>query len=94
MVSAAEFAELCGVTVQRIYELETDRRQAAADGARHPFPTPVVKGVWLKSAAERYAATRKRKPGRRRDGTSRGKAASTTRLRIEAQIGSDDEPNG
>jgi hypothetical protein len=62
-VSAAEFAELCGVTVQRIYELETHRRQAAADGARHPFPTPVVKGVWLKSAAERYAATRKRKPG-------------------------------
>ncbi|WP_435583366.1 hypothetical protein [Amycolatopsis thermoflava] len=63
MVSAGEFAELCGVTVKWIYKLEKERQAAAADGQAHPFPTPVVPGYWLKSAAEHFARSRKRKPG-------------------------------
>lgn len=63
MVSAAELAEMCGVSTQRIYELETERRKAAEQGREHPLPTPVVPGWWLRSAAQQYAANRKRKPG-------------------------------
>ncbi|ONI73091.1 hypothetical protein ALI144C_44895 [Actinosynnema sp. ALI-1.44] len=64
MVNTEQFAELCGVSRQRISELETIRRAAAADGQPPTgFPTPVVPGWWLKSAAERYATTRRRKPG-------------------------------
>lgn len=69
VVNVAEFAALCGVAPQRIYDLETERRAAADRGEAHPFPTPLAKGVWFKAAAERYAATRKTKrgpaPGRR-----------------------------
>lgn len=63
MVSAVELAELCGVTPARIYELEGERRKAAERGERHALPAPVVPGYWLKTVAEHYAATRKRKPG-------------------------------
>lgn len=64
MVNVKEFAALCGFTShQRIYELDTERRKAAEAGQTHPFPTPVVPGWWIKAAAERYAATRKTKPG-------------------------------
>lgn len=68
MVSATEFAELCGVTKQRIYELEHERRKAAEQGKPHRFPTPVVPGYWLRSAAEHYARNRPRRPGRPRRG--------------------------
>lgn len=63
MVSAAELSELCGVTPARIYELESERKKAESRGERHAFPAPVVPGYWLKTMAETYAATRKRKPG-------------------------------
>lgn len=63
MVSTAELAEMCGVSTARIYELETERRKAADAGERHAFPKPVVQGWWLKTAAEHYASTRRRKPG-------------------------------
>lgn len=64
MISAKQFAELCGFSShQRIYELETERRKAAERGEPHPFPTPIVPGWWILAAAERFAATRKRKPG-------------------------------
>lgn len=63
MVSTAEFAQMCGVSTQRMYELETARKKAAAVGKSHELPSPVVPGWYLKAAAERYAATRKRKPG-------------------------------
>lgn len=59
MVDAKRFAELCDVRVQRIYELEAERKA----GRRSDFPTPVVPGYWLATAAERFAATRSRKPG-------------------------------
>jgi len=63
MVSAQELADMCGVRVQRIYQLEAERQAAAEKGERHPLPKPVVPGYWLKAAAEHYAATRKRRPG-------------------------------
>ncbi|MBB4682953.1 hypothetical protein [Amycolatopsis jiangsuensis] len=64
MVNVKEFAALCGFSShQRIYELDTERRKAAEAGQLHTFPTPVVPGWWIKSAAERYASTRKTKPG-------------------------------
>lgn len=63
MVSAVEFAELCGVSKQWIYDLESKRAAAAKAGESLPFPTPIVPGWWIKAAAERFAATRKRKPG-------------------------------
>jgi hypothetical protein len=63
MVNTASFAELCGVSRQRISELETFRRAAAAKGDAYPFPQPVVPGWWLRSVAEHYAQVRKRKPG-------------------------------
>ncbi|TKG57949.1 hypothetical protein [Prauserella endophytica] len=66
MVSATEFAELCGVAKQRIYELETERKKAAERGKPHRFPTPVVPGYWLRSAAEHYARNRPRRAGRPR----------------------------
>ncbi|UUV34369.1 hypothetical protein NQK81_13240 [Amycolatopsis roodepoortensis] len=64
LVSAAEFADLCGVSPKRIYELETERRTAAEAGKPHPFPTPMARGVWLRAAAEQYARTRNTKAGR------------------------------
>lgn len=63
LVDAKEFAELCGVRKQWIYDLEHQRAAAAERGDTHPFPTPIVPGWWIKAAAERFAATRKRKPG-------------------------------
>lgn len=65
MVSAQELADMCGVRVQRIYQLESERQAAAEAGEQHALPRPVVPGYWLKSAAEHYAATRKRTPGPR-----------------------------
>jgi hypothetical protein len=60
MVNAAEFAELAGYkTRQAIYQLESDR----ATGKRSGFPAPVLDGYWLRSAAEHWARTRRRKPG-------------------------------
>jgi predicted DNA-binding transcriptional regulator AlpA len=44
-----EFAELCGVKRARLYQLRD------TDGA---FPQPVARGVYLRVAAERYAANR------------------------------------
>lgn len=66
MVPVEQFARMCGVSVQRIYELETERRAAAAEGREHALPAPVVPGWWLRSAAEHYAANRRRRPGRPR----------------------------
>ncbi|MBK1785122.1 hypothetical protein [Prauserella cavernicola] len=66
MVSATEFAELCGITKQRIYELETERKKTVEQGKTSRFPTPVVPGYWLRSAAEHYAKNRPRRPGRPR----------------------------
>jgi hypothetical protein len=63
MIDVKAFAQLCGVATQRIYELETERRKATAEGRSHPFPPPVVPGWWLRSAAEHYAQTRRTKPG-------------------------------
>jgi len=63
LISTAEFAELLGVTVQRVYELEHERRKADQVGREHIFPRPVVRGYWLRAVAERYAAIRRRKPG-------------------------------
>lgn len=63
LVDVKGFAALCGVSVQRIYELETARRTAAKAGVPHPFPTPLVRGWWLQPAAEVYAANRRTKPG-------------------------------
>lgn len=65
LVSAKEFAQLCGVKVQWIYELETKRHAAEEAGEMNPFPAPVVPGYWLKTAAERFAQNRPR-PGRPR----------------------------
>ena len=60
MVTAAELATLAGLSsVQRIYQLESERR----NGKREDFPAPVVDGYWLRSTAEHWAATRRRKPG-------------------------------
>lgn len=63
MVSAQEFAQLCGVSVKWIYKLEQERKRSAEAGEAHPFPTPVVPGYWIKAMAERFAENRKRKPG-------------------------------
>lgn len=59
MVNTAELAELAELTLQRIYQLESERKA----GKRTDFPTPVLEGYWLRSMAEHWAATRKRKPG-------------------------------
>lgn len=59
MVTAAELAGIAGVRVQRIYQLESER----AGGKRADFPAPMLDGYWLRSAAEHWASTRRRKPG-------------------------------
>jgi hypothetical protein len=63
LINSEGFAAIMGVTRQRVHDLETERRAAAERGDPHPFPAPVVTGWWVKAGAERYAATRKRKPG-------------------------------
>lgn len=63
MVNTEAFAALCGVSRQRISELETNRRAAETDGQPYAFPRPVVPGWWLRTAAEHYARTRKTKRG-------------------------------
>jgi predicted DNA-binding transcriptional regulator AlpA len=63
MISTKQFAELCGISTQRIYELENERAKAAREGRPHTFPAPVVPGWWIKAGAQLYADTRKRKPG-------------------------------
>lgn len=87
LVSAEELAELCGVTKQRVYELEGERRKRAAAGEVYPFPTPVVPGWWLQSAAKHYAATRKTKPGP--DADPAGRAAA---LRRRAGLPAEETP--
>lgn len=59
VVNADQFAELLDVTRQRVYQLEADRKA----GRREDFPRPVLDGYWLRSMAERYAATRRTAPG-------------------------------
>lgn len=59
LVNARELAELAGIRTQRVYQLESER----ATGKRTDFPTPVVEGYWLRSAAEHWARNRKTKPG-------------------------------
>jgi hypothetical protein len=59
MVTAAELAALAGVTVQRIYQCESERKASR----RFDFPAPVLDGYWLRADAERWAATRKTTPG-------------------------------
>lgn len=63
LVNSEGFAAIMGVSRQRVHDLESERRAAAERGEQHPFPAPVVTGWWVKAGAERYAATRKRKPG-------------------------------
>jgi len=58
MVNAAELAELAGVTVQRIYQYESDRK-----AGRGTFPAPALDGYWLRAVAEHWAKYRKTKPG-------------------------------
>jgi predicted DNA-binding transcriptional regulator AlpA len=60
VVSVAEFAEELGVTRQRIYQLESDRK-AGRDTTG--FPRPVLDGYWLRSQVETYRLNRKAKPG-------------------------------
>jgi hypothetical protein len=67
MVDATAFADLAGLTRQRIYQYESDRRA----GKRDDFPAPVIDGYWLRSVAEHWANTRRRKPG---PAPSRGEA--------------------
>jgi transcriptional regulator with XRE-family HTH domain len=57
-VNAAELAELAGVTVQRIYQYESDRK-----AGRGTFPAPALDGYWLRTVAEHWAKYRKTKPG-------------------------------
>lgn len=64
MVSVEEAARMCGVKTQRMYELETERRKAEVEGREHPLPGPVVPGYYLRTAMQRYAETRRRRPGR------------------------------
>jgi predicted DNA-binding transcriptional regulator AlpA len=61
MVNAEQFAELTGLTRQRIYQYLSDRRA----GKRDDFPeqVPGVDGYWLRSVAEHWARTRRRQPG-------------------------------
>lgn len=67
-VSAATLAKMCGVSRQRIYELEAQRRKASDAGQSHPFPAPVAPGWWSYGPARYYAATRKRRPGPEKQG--------------------------
>jgi predicted DNA-binding transcriptional regulator AlpA len=60
VVSVAEFAEKLGVTRQRVYQLESDRK-AGRDNTG--FPRPVLDGYWLRSQVETYRINRKTKPG-------------------------------
>lgn len=60
MVTPAELAEMAGVTVQRIYQYESDRRAGRGPGS---FPAPAIDGYWLKSVAEHWVRHRKTKPG-------------------------------
>lgn len=59
MVNSAELAELAGLTVQRIYQYESERKA----GKRDDFPAPVLDGYWLRTVAEHWAKTRKTRPG-------------------------------
>ncbi len=59
MVNAGELAELAGISVQRIYQLESER----AAGRRGDFPAPALDGYWLRSTAEHWARTRRTRPG-------------------------------
>jgi predicted DNA-binding transcriptional regulator AlpA len=59
LVNAEQFAELAGLTRQRIYQYLSDRRA----GKRADFPEQVLDGYWLRSTAEHWATNRKRKPG-------------------------------
>jgi hypothetical protein len=58
MVDATGFADLAGLTRQRIYQYESDRRA----GKRGDFPAPVLDGYWLRAVAGRWSNTRRRKP--------------------------------
>jgi hypothetical protein len=59
MVDATAFADLAGLTRQRIYQYESDRRA----GKRDDFPAPALDGYWLRSVAEHWSSTRRRQPG-------------------------------
>lgn len=59
MVNTAELAELAGLSVQRIYQYESERR----NGRRTDFPAPVLDGYWLRTVGEHWARTRKTRPG-------------------------------
>jgi len=59
LVNPEQFAELTGLTRQRIYQYLSDRR----GGKRDDFPDQVIDGYWLRSAAEHWARTRRTKPG-------------------------------
>lgn len=65
MVSAAELAEMAGVTPQAIYGYESARKTGKPRG--EGFPAPALDGFWLKSTAEHWVRTRKttRGPARR-----------------------------
>lgn len=59
MVNCAELAELAGVTEQRIYQYESDRKA----GRRDDFPAPELDGYWLRTVGEHWAAMWKPSPG-------------------------------
>jgi hypothetical protein len=58
VVSAPEMAALAGVRVQRIHQLQSQR----SAGQHTDFPAPILDGYWLRTAAEHWASTRRRKP--------------------------------
>lgn len=62
LISAAEFAGLCGLSRNRIYGLEAERRRAADRGDTHPFPPAIVPGWWWRVTAEVYARRRRGDP--------------------------------
>lgn len=66
VVSARNFAELLGVTTQRIYDLESRRKAAQAQGRDVPFPKPYLRAMWLREDAERYRDSGRRPRGRPR----------------------------
>lgn len=59
VVNAEHLAALAGITRQRVYQLESERKA----GRRADFPAPILEGYWLRTVAEHWASTRKTKPG-------------------------------
>ncbi|MGD9986357.1 hypothetical protein [Pseudonocardia sp.] len=66
LVDTKEFAGMCGLSPQRLYELESARARAVSAGLAHVFPAPFVTGWWHRRQAEAFAETRRTTRGPRR----------------------------